>query len=231
MCIIAATGTTMNHETSPSPWRPAQAYAMAVICLLIGLPIGYFIRGSAQASPNPAVIATPAAPAIKTPGGAAPKEMPSIDDMKRMADKRAEPLLAQLKENPTDPVLLNRIGMLYKATHQFEEAAGYFKMALRGDPKNIAIRDDYASCLFYSGHVDGAIEQLEKSLSYEPTHPGTLFNLGIIKWQGKGDVDGAVAVWQKLLETNPNFERKDAVKQLIEQANRSKGQVPAGQKG
>ena len=43
-------------------------------------------------------------------------------------------------------------------------------------------------------------------------------NLGIIKWQGKNDAKGAIVEWQTLLKLNPNFEHKDAIEHLIEQA-------------
>ena len=62
-------------------------------------------------------------------------QMPSLDDMKRMADKKAEPLLARLKTDPHNSTLLNQIGTLYKATHQFKEAADYYRKALDADPK------------------------------------------------------------------------------------------------
>jgi cytochrome c-type biogenesis protein CcmH/NrfG len=208
-----------------------QAYVFAAICLFVGLPIGYFLRGSAQPAPKAAEISVPvgnvapgmgaASPAPTAPAEA-PRQMPTLDDMKCMADKQAAPLLEQLKEHPTDAALLNKIGLTYKAAHQFEEASRYFKASLRNDPKNIAVRDDYASCLYYAGHVEAAVDQLEQSLSYEPNHPGTLFNLGMIKWKGQGDVDGAIAAWEKLLKTNPKFERKDAVQRLIQEAKNSK---------
>jgi len=228
----------MSNETNAmgsanSAWRPVQVYAMAAICLLIGLPIGYLIRGSAQPAPNPAVVAAPTgnigASASPNNGGA-PARMPSLDDMKRMANKQAEPLLAELQKKPNDAALFNKIALTYKAAHQFDRAAEYFKKSLDIDPKNIAVRDDYASCLYYLGDADGALAQLNKSLSYDPKHAGTLFNIGTIEWKGKGDVDGAVASWKKLLQLNPNFERKDTVEQLIEEAQKSKGQVAGGQK-
>ena len=46
----------------------------------------------------------------------------------------------------------------------------------------------------------------------------TLFNLGIVKWQGTTDGPGAVAAWKKLLETNPACLDKEAVLQLMAQA-------------
>lgn len=55
-------------------------------------------------------------------------------------------------------------------------------------------------------------------LPYDPKKADTLFNLGIVKWQGKKDGPGAVAAWKKLLETNPAYPGEDAVLQLMAQA-------------
>jgi hypothetical protein len=51
-----------------------------------------------------------------------------------------------------------------------------------------------------------------------PKKADILFNLGIVKWQGKKDGPGAVAAWKKLLETNPAYPGKNAVLQLMAQA-------------
>jgi cytochrome c-type biogenesis protein CcmH/NrfG len=69
--------------------------------------------------------------------------------------------------------------------------------------------------------VDGAIAQLEKSLTYDPKHAGTLMNLGIIKWKGKNDANGAIAAWQSLLKANPNFPEKERIQSLIAEAKQS----------
>ncbi len=55
-------------------------------------------------------------------------------------------------------------------------------------------------------------------MAIRPNHPGTLFNLGIVKWQGKKDPKGAVVVWEKLLQTNQEYPQKDQVQMLIERA-------------
>jgi tetratricopeptide (TPR) repeat protein len=144
-----------------------------------------------------------------------------MDDMKRMADKQAQPLLATLKTDPKNAALLNKTALTYKAAHQFKEAIPYFQKALDVDPKNVAIRDDMASCMYYTGDVDGALDQLNQSLTYDPKFPGTLLNIGIIKWQGKKDVKGAVASWQTLLKLNPNFPQKEAVEHMITEAQKA----------
>ncbi|MGA9544452.1 MAG: tetratricopeptide repeat protein [Candidatus Sulfotelmatobacter sp.] len=161
-----------------------------------------------------------------------PHEMLTLDDMKRMADIKAAPLLAKLKSDPLNPRLQNQIGLIYESAHQFKEAAGYFERSLRYDPENIGVRADYASCLYYTGDVDGALAQLDNSLAYYPKHAGTLMNIGIIKWRGKNDVDGAVAAWEKLLQYHPDFPQKELVQQMITQAKQTKAAktVEQGQK-
>jgi cytochrome c-type biogenesis protein CcmH/NrfG len=219
----------MDNETNQpgatsSVWKPAQTYTMAAVCLLIGLVIGYFLRGSAS-QPTTA-IASAAAPSMggsQDPhaGMGQQQKMPSLDDMKKMADKQTAPLLEQLKKDPNNADLLNQVGTMYRATHQFKTAVDYYQKSLAINPKNVGARTDLASCLYYLGDVDGALAQLNKSLTYDPKHAGTLMNIGIIKWKGKKDAAGAVAAWETLLKLNPDFENREVVEHLIEQARES----------
>ena len=41
------------------------------------------------------------------------------------------------------------------------------------------------TAMWYSGNPDGAISQFETALRFQPDYPNTLFNLGIVKWQGR----------------------------------------------
>jgi cytochrome c-type biogenesis protein CcmH/NrfG len=204
-----------TQPTARSAWNAKQVYAMAVISLVVGLAIGYLFRGSqspAAPPPQPAANAQSAAPA-----GAMGRDMPSLKEMKQMADKKAAPLLEKLKTDPNNSGLLIQVGKIYSSTHQFKEAASYYGKALQVDPKNVAIRTEMASCLYYNGDVDEAISQLQQSLHYDPKDANSLFNLGMIKWQGKQDSKGALAAWQQLLKANPQLsaERKATVQKLM----------------
>ncbi len=212
---------TTTQPSAASVWQAKQVYAMAVISLVVGLAIGYLFRGSQ--SP-----ATPAQPAAAAEAGARPSphaggmggKTPSLEEMKQMADTKAAPLLEKLKSDPANKGLLVQVGNLYEATHQFKEAAGYYDKALQVDPKNVALRTHMASCLYYDGDADGAISQLQQSLHYDPKDANSLFNLGMIKWQGKQDSKGAVAAWQQLLKSNPQLspDRKAQVQKLMADA-------------
>ena len=84
-----------------------------------------------------------------------------------------------------------------------------------------------ASCLYFEGQVDSAIAQLNQSLKYDPKHAGTLFNLGLIKWKGKGDGAGAAAAWQKLLDLYPaipsDLPNRETVEKLVAEARQHPG--------
>jgi cytochrome c-type biogenesis protein CcmH/NrfG len=145
--------------------------------------------------------------------------MPSLEEMKQLADKKAAPLLEKLKSDPNNIDLLNQVGHIYQSAHQFKLAADYYSKALQAEPKNVVIRTEMATCLYYSGDVDKAIGQLQQALQYDPKNANSLFNLGMIKWRGKHDNKGAEMAWEQLLKTNPQLsaERKaDVQKRLTE---------------
>jgi cytochrome c-type biogenesis protein CcmH/NrfG len=196
-------------------WSPKLVYGLAAICLFLGVLVGYFLRGSAGAREPATAEATQAG----LPAGA-PKGHPTrtLEQMRQLADKQAEPLLAQLKKNTKDKKALTQTAYVYKSAHQFQDAANYFSKVLELDPKEVALRTEMASCLYYSGDVDGALAQLQQSLQYEPKDANSLFNLGMIRWKGKNDPAGAVAAWQELLKTNPKLGRKPIVEQMIAEA-------------
>jgi Tfp pilus assembly protein PilF len=189
---------------------------MAAACLLLGVTIGYFLRGSQSPSKQAAVTTPVAQPTPATSGNGS--ERPSLERMKQMAEKASAAALEKLKTDPNDFEALNEAGKMYRATHQFKEAANYYKKALQVHPDNAAVRTDLASCLYYTGDVDGALAQLDKAVSYDPKFFGALLNIGIIKMQAKNDPAGAANSWKKILETDANPQQKQMVKNLIAKA-------------
>jgi cytochrome c-type biogenesis protein CcmH/NrfG len=144
-------------------------------------------------------------------------EQPTLDQMKQMADKKAEPLLAQLKDDPKNADLLINLGNIYYSTHQFKTAAEYYGKSLDVKPKNVGIRTQMASCLYYLGDVDGSLQQLTQATIDDPKDANSLFNLGMIRWRGKKDSKGALAAWAQLLKANPELDpsRKAQVQKLM----------------
>lgn len=208
-----------TQETVSSSWTSSQAYSLAIVCLLLGVAVGYFLRGSA----TPAVAATAATASAS--GGMGPAQIPGAGGgpggaaiTAEMVDQSAQPLLTALKQKPNDLAILTKLGNLYYDAQAYQKAIEYYQQILRIEPANVDVRTDMGSAMFYLGDADGALKEFDKSLSYNPTHPGTLFNVGVVKWQGKKDPQGAIKAWETLLSKNPNYPEKEKVQQLITHA-------------
>lgn len=214
-----------NDTASKTIWTDVQAYTLAIICLLLGIAVGWLIRGSQ--SPADAHVDSASA-SVSTPNGigSAMNSQPTAEQLKRMADAQAAPLIERLKSNPNNPDLLAQIGNYYYDGQQYPIAIGYYQQSLKLQPANTSVRTDMATAFWYTGDADTAISEFKKSLSYEPNKANTLFNLGIVEWQGKMDANAAVTAWQKLLDTNPNYDGKDKVLNLISQAKKHEGARP-----
>lgn len=212
--------TNTTEASSSQQWTSVQAYSLAVICLLIGIAGGWLVRGSATtsgAAPVPA-----ASTADPGPGSQPPTEA----QLQKMADTQVAPLLEKLKADPNNAGVLSSIGNVYYDTQQYPKAIEYYGRALNVQPANSSVRTDMATAIWYLGDADNAIKEFQKSLTYEPNKANTLFNLGIVQWQGKMDIKGAVATWQKLLDTNPNYEGKSQVLELMAQAQKHSSVKP-----
>jgi len=146
-----------------------------------------------------------------------------------MADKQAEPLRSQLKTDPNNAELLANIGNIYYDTHQFQAAIDYYQRSLQIKPDNASVRTDMGTAYWYSDNADAAITEFKRALADEPNKPNALFNLGMVLWQGKVDVGGALLAWQKLLDTNPNYENKGKLLDLMAQVRKHSGIKPGTQ--
>ncbi len=218
-----------QQQNSSSGWTGTQAYVLAVICLVAGIAIGYLVRGSASPAEQTAATAATAPTGAPSGMGGMGQQPPSPEQMKHMADKQAEPLLAQLKSNPNDAQLLYKIGNIYYDTSNYQEAISYYEQSLKVDPKSADVRTDMATAIYYAGDPDKALAEFDTVLKANPTHANALFNQGMIRWKGKMDINGAVASWKKLLETNPNYEHRSDVENFIAQAEKH-ANIKPGQK-
>jgi cytochrome c-type biogenesis protein CcmH/NrfG len=69
-------------------------------------------------------------------------------------------------------------------------------------------------------------------LKANPTDANSLFNLGMIRLNGKQDSAGAIAAWQKLLNSHPDLDKRPIVEQMIAEARQQKSSaMPSGMTG
>lgn len=196
---------------------------MAVICLILGIAVGYLLHAPAVASPTPSISDVSASPSPD----AAPR-MPSAADMKRMADIQVDPLLADLEKRPNDPDLLAKIAHAYMAAQQFQSAQGYYEKSIAVKPKVDSL-NELAFVYVKLGDLDRGIATLNRARSIDPKNSQVLYNLGYFEWKGKADPKAAIAAWQAFLKADPNSPRKAQVEQLLAQAKKHLT-IPAGTK-
>lgn len=209
-------------KKSVEQWTSFQAYTLAAVCLFVGVIGGWFVRGSQ--APGAGAVQTVAA--ASTSQANAASSQPSPEEMRRMADKQAEPLLAKLQSDPKNSELLAGLGNVYYDAQQFPVAIDYYEKALKVKPTDASVRTDMATAYWYVGSADMAIAEFNKALADEPNKANALFNLGVVQWQGKMDVQAALATWQTLLQTNPNYENKDKLLDLMAQVKKHAGLKP-----
>ena len=194
----------------------AQAYLLAVVTLLLGVAIGYLLRGSdnnAVQTASAAAVPQTYAPTPLTGGQA---NNPALTQ--EMMGKAAEPFLTALQRNPRDTSALKELGNLYYDSGVYPKAIDYYEQYLKIDSRNADVITDLGTAYFYNGDSDRALQEFNRSLAIRPNHPGTLFNVGIVKWQGKGDAQAAIATWEKLLQLYPNYAERVKVEEFIGKA-------------
>jgi cytochrome c-type biogenesis protein CcmH/NrfG len=201
-----------QQQTSSTTWA-----LISGACLLLGLAVGYVIFGG-QRAPVP----------VASPVAVAPAPAPATGGPQAglMDEQQAQALRNILARDPTNVQANTQLGHLYYDSGRFAEAVGPYRQALAVDSNNVNLSTDLGTALWYSGRPDEAIAQFTRSLGIDPTHPQTLFNLGIVKRDGKQDYAGAVQAWEKLLAANPSYAERDKVQQLISQAKAQMGSSP-----
>jgi len=208
---------TQPHVSSPSDanWTAKQAYILAVFCLVLGVALGYLFRGSASPAVETAVASTSER---GISGGADGGTALSPQQQAEMTTQAVAPLLARLEASPNDFDAIVKVANTYYDGQQYAQAIPYYERALQVRSDDADVRTDLGTSLWYTGDADRAIAEFEKALEYQPNRPSTLFNLGVVRWQGKKDPKGAVKAWEELLRRNPDNPQKQQVLDLIARA-------------
>jgi tetratricopeptide (TPR) repeat protein len=175
--------------------------------ILFGVIVGYIIgAGQAGVSMQAGPAAAPQTQSA-APSAAQPTAVVTDAELQAYRD-----ILARDPKNAKAAIdLANK---LYDSG-RYAEAIPYYERAHELDPKDANVSTDLGTALYYAGRPDEALVQLEQSLKADPTHAQTLFNIGIIKRDGKKDGAGAIKAWQRLLEISPNYPEAARVRALI----------------
>jgi len=181
-----------------------------IAATIVGLLMGYVLASQGHLATASGATASPvaAAPAATSP---------VVDEAPLKAYREI------LERDPKNLAAATAAGnMLYDA-HRYVEAIPFYQQAFALNPADINVSTDLGTALWYAGRADEALAQYDRSLAIAPAHPQTLFNVGIVKADGKHDYAGAIAAWEKLLAATPDYPNAANVRSLI--ADAAKKQV------
>jgi tetratricopeptide (TPR) repeat protein len=170
--------------------------------VLFGVIVGYMLGVSRAGAGSLPVTATSAA-------SAAPSATAVVTDQELQGWRNI--LATDPKNVRANVELANR---LYDAG-RYAEAIPYYQQAVTLDPKNVSVSTDFATALFYAGRPDEALAQFDRSLAIDPKHGQTLFNIGIVRRDARNDPKGAIAAWERLLASVPDYPDAAKVRSMI----------------
>ena len=143
--------------------------------------------------------------------------MLTLEDCIGLSGLTEEEILAIAQHEHIPQIAATELGNRLYDAGRYAEAIVYYRQAFAADPKDINVSTDLGTAMWYTGDADGALAQFEQSLAIDPTHAQTLFNVGIVKRDGKRDPHGAKAAWELLLKDNSGYPERNKVQQAIEE--------------
>jgi len=149
-------------------------------------------------------------------GNQLPENHPPID-----AAGKTTALEQMSRSNPQDAQLKVQLGNAYYDSGQYQQAAEAYEQSLQIHPKDPGVETDLATCYHFMGQYDKALGILDNVLAYSPGFAQALFNKGLVLQAGKRDTKGAIAIWESLLRTNPNFPRRAELEQKISELTKT----------
>lgn len=192
--------------------------------LAFGVSAGYFVFRAI--STGPGVVATSpggsgsmATASAATPASAADASTIGLEEkpkLKKLDEDEVRRLEAKADESANDGQSRAELGRLYMEAGKYSEAVRWLEEAVKLDPSDLHARNHLAICYLNEGHLDEAVSAFEENLRRDPNHAPSLLGLGRVKLYLQRDINGGLAMWEKLVQVAPNSPEASAVRDELE---------------
>lgn len=153
-----------------------------------------------------------------TPPQGAQQQVIQEDRMTAEVAGQISALETETSLNPENVDAWTRLGNFYFDTNQFEEATKAYKKTLELTPDNPNVWTDLGVMYRRGGQPIQAIEAFDMAIESDPRHETSRLHKGIVLMHDLDDIQGAIRVWEELVEVNPSARTSTGqlVKDVIE---------------
>jgi tetratricopeptide (TPR) repeat protein len=136
-------------------------------------------------------------------------------------DQQLAALVQMSMKDPQNAEIQAAIGNIYFDRKEYDKAIVYYQKSLDLRPGNPNVETDLATCFHDTGRNDEALKLLDNVIKNRPDFLQALYNKGIVLIHGKNDIEGGIAVWEKLLKSDLDPARRAELEQSIQQLKSS----------
>jgi cytochrome c-type biogenesis protein CcmH/NrfG len=124
-------------------------------------------------------------------------------------------LEAMVAQDPKNAKAWIQLGNDYFDTHQAQKAIDAYSKALELQPNDPNVLTDQGVMYREVGQYDKALANFEKANKADPSHVTSLFNQGVVWAYDKKDPKKATAIWQRVMQAEPNGPNGAKARQAI----------------
>jgi tetratricopeptide (TPR) repeat protein len=136
--------------------------------------------------------------------------------LKKLDEEQVRKLEAKAGESANDVQSRAELGRLYMESGKYPEAVRWLEEAVKLAPDDLHLRNHLAICYLNEGHLDQAVSAFEENLSRDPNHAPSLLGLGRVKLYLQRDIQGGLAMWERLVQVAPNSPEATAVRDELQ---------------
>jgi cytochrome c-type biogenesis protein CcmH/NrfG len=124
-------------------------------------------------------------------------------------------LEAMVAQDPKNAKAWIQLGNDYFDTHQAQKAIDAYSKALELQPNDPNVLTDQGVMYREVGQYDKALADFEKANKADPSHITSLYNQGVVWAYDKKDPKKATAIWQRVMQAEPNGPNGAKARQAI----------------
>jgi cytochrome c-type biogenesis protein CcmH/NrfG len=164
--------------------RKETALLLALLALAVGFFGGVFF-GVYKSGPS-----------IKGMPVGAPAAQKELQDQIATLEKETQ-------QNPANVTAWVELGNAYFDSDQYKKSIQAYSKALELKPDNADVWTDMGVMYRKDGRPQEAIKAFDQAIAVNPKHEVSRLNKGIVLFHDLKDTQGAIQVWEGLLEINP----------------------------